>query len=151
MMVSLLMFFRGDCTVPKRVKLCCAAMQMDFSLPRLVEGKAVTLLSDSPGSLLYRQPPVRTHDHHSFSLYHNRVPRPRRLTISYMLKFMISSHCWNWFSMLWFPFCFWNPFWFLFLMAVRMWCAGFSFFFFFFALRLAFDVRGLQRDNKQQN
>lgn len=81
-------------------------MQMDFSLPRLEEGKEVTSPPFSPGSLLSRQPPVKTHDHHSFSLYHHNVPCPRRPTISYTLKFMTSSQCRNWFSMPWFPFFF---------------------------------------------
>lgn len=124
--VSLLVFSSENGTAPKRVKLWCAAMQMDFSLPCLKEGKAVTLPPFSPGSLLSRQPPVKTHDHHSFSLYHHNVPRPHRLTISYTLKFMTSSQCRNWFSMLWFPFRFWSLFWFfLFLMAVGIWCAEF--------------------------
>lgn len=124
--VSLLVFSSENGTAPKRVKLWCAAMQMDFSLPCLKEGKAVTLPPFSPGSLLSRQPPVKTHDHHSFSLYHHNVPRPHRLTISYTLKFMTSSQCRNWFSMLWFPFRFWSIFWFfLFLMAVGIWCAEF--------------------------
>ena len=78
-------------------------MQMDFSLPRVEEGRKVTLPPFSTGSLSSQQPPVKTHDHHSFSLYHHNVPRPRRLTISYTLKFMTSSQCRNWFSMLWFP------------------------------------------------
>lgn len=88
----------------KATKLWCAAMQMDFSLPCLEKGKEVTLPRFSPGSLLSRQPPVKTHDHHSFSLYHHNVPRPHWLTISYTLKFMNSSQCRNWFSMLWLPF-----------------------------------------------
>ncbi len=100
-------------------------MQMDFSLPCLEEGKEVTLPPFSPGSLLSRQPPVKTHDHHSFSLYHHNVPRPHCLTISHTLKFMTSSQSRNWFSMLWFSFRFWSLFWFLFLMAATMWCAEF--------------------------
>lgn len=99
----MLISFSENCTDPKRPNWC-AAMQMDFSLPCLEEGKEVTLLPFSPGSLLSRQPPVKTHDHHSFSLYHHNVPRPHCLTISYTLKFMTSSRCRNWFSMLWFPF-----------------------------------------------
>lgn len=76
---------------------------MDFSLPCMEEGREVTL-PPLPGSLLSRQPPVKTHDHHSLSLYHHNVPHPHRLTISYVLKFMTSSQCRNWFSVLWFPF-----------------------------------------------
>lgn len=81
-------------------------MQMDFSLPCSEEGKDVTSLLFLPGSLLSRQPPVKMRDHHSFSLYRHNVPHPHCLTISYTLKFMTSSQCRNWFSMLRFPFCF---------------------------------------------
>jgi len=102
-------------------KRWCAAMQMDVSLPCWKEGKEETLPPFSPGSLLSRQPKVKTHDHHSFSLYHHNVPRPHRLTISYTLKFMTSSQSRNWFSMLRFPPPrFWSLFWFSFSMAVRL-------------------------------
>lgn len=53
-----------------------------------------------------RQPQVKTHDHHSFSLYHYNVLHSHSLTVSYTLKFMTSSQCRNWFSMLRFPFLF---------------------------------------------
>lgn len=139
--VSLLVFSSENGTAPKRVKLWCAAMQMDFSLPCLKEGKAVTLPPFSPGSLLSRQPPVKTHDHHSFSLYHHNVPRPHRLTISYTLKFMTSSQCRNWFSMLWFPFRFWSLFWFFFIFdgSGNMMCWIFALFNYIWCHEVRFD------------
>lgn len=139
--VSLLVFSSENGTAPERVKLWCAAMQMDFSLPCLKEGKAVTLPPFSPGSLLSRQPPVKTHDHHSFSLYHQNVPRPHHLTISYTLKFMTSSQCRNWFSMLWFPFRFWSLFWFFFIFdgSGNMMCWIFALFNYIWCHEVRFD------------
>lgn len=133
-------------------------MQMDFSLPCLEEGEAVTLPLFLPGSLLSRQPPVKMHDHHSFSLYHHNVPRPYRLTISYTLKFMTSSQCRNWFSMLWFPFWFEGLLCLLLLMAVRICFAEFfAMFNYIWCCEVRFDgalrtqAAGPIYDNKQWN
>lgn len=79
----------------------CAAMQYDFSVPCMKQGKKVTEPLFLLGS---QQPPVKTHDHHFSSLYRHNVLRPHHLTISYKLKFMSSSQCRNWFSTQWFPF-----------------------------------------------
>lgn len=129
-----------------------------FHCPAWRRAKRQHRLPSSPGSLLSRQPPVKTHDHHSFSLYHHNVPRPYRLTISYTLKFMTSSQRQNWFSMLWFPFSLLEPIQiFIFDGSDNMMCWIFALFNYFWCRGVSFD--GAQRtrgsgpvcDNKQRN
>lgn len=71
---SLLLFPCSSPAQPRWIQLTlttqwCAAMQMDFSLHCMEEGIEETQPPFSPGSLLSRQPPVKTHDHHFSSLF----------------------------------------------------------------------------------
>lgn len=93
LIVSLLISFSENRTAPKRPNCDVLQCRWIFHCPAWQRGNIASIFAI--GSLLSRQPPVKTHDHHSSSLYHHNVPHTHCLTISYTLKFMTSSQCRN--------------------------------------------------------
>lgn len=85
---------RENCTTPERPNCDVLQCRWIFQRPAWRRAERQHCLHPRQGFSCL-DPPVKSHDHHSFS--------PHRLAMSCTRKFTTSSHRRDWFSMLWFP------------------------------------------------